>query len=76
MFSSQYEVIKEAKEMRCVCSYCQILYNLKPPYEDDSMTHGVCEECFSWLTGGREGKSNSNRGTIPEKEKRHERDTH
>ena len=32
--------------MRVICSECGILYDLKKPYEDDSMTHGICEECW------------------------------
>ena len=32
--------------MRQVCMVCGILYGLKEPLEDDSETHGLCEECF------------------------------
>jgi hypothetical protein len=32
--------------MRVVCSYCQILYDLKESLEDDSVSHGIFEECF------------------------------
>jgi len=31
--------------MRCVCVYCGILYNVKEPFENDSETHGNCDEC-------------------------------
>jgi hypothetical protein len=31
--------------MRVVYSYCGILYDLKEPLEDDSISHGICEEC-------------------------------
>ena len=34
---------------RIVCSYCQILYDLKEPLEDDSISHGICEECWPWV---------------------------
>lgn len=32
--------------MRRVCCICGILYGLKEPLEDDSITHGYCPECF------------------------------
>ena len=32
--------------MRVVYSYCGILYDLKEPFEDDSVSHGICEECL------------------------------
>jgi hypothetical protein len=32
--------------MRCVCVYCGILYNVKEPLENDSETHGSCDECY------------------------------
>ena len=32
--------------MRQVCMICGILYGIKEPLEDDSKTHGLCEECF------------------------------
>lgn len=35
--------------MRCVCCTCGILYNVKEPFEDDSVGHGICEECFPWV---------------------------
>jgi len=35
--------------MRVICSYCGILYDLKEPFEDDSVSHGVCEECWPWV---------------------------
>jgi len=34
------------KPMRQVCMDCGILYGIKEPLEDDSETHGLCEECF------------------------------
>jgi len=33
--------------MRQVCYICGVLYGIKEPYEDDSETHGLCDECFS-----------------------------
>ena len=48
--------------MRCVCMYCNFLYNVKEPCEDESETHGLCDECFSWVKmnltkdGGEGGK--------------------
>ena len=35
--------------MRVICSECGILYNVKKPYEDDSTTHGICDECWPWV---------------------------
>lgn len=35
--------------MRCQCSYCDIIYDLKEPFEDDSVSHGICEECWPWV---------------------------
>jgi len=35
--------------MRCICCVCKILYNVKEPFEDDSETHGFCNECYDWL---------------------------
>lgn len=32
--------------MRRICMICGILYGIKEPYEDDSETHGLCDECF------------------------------
>ena len=32
--------------MRQVCYICGLLYGLKEPLDDDSETHGLCEECF------------------------------
>ena len=38
--------LKKGEKMRQVCMVCGILYGLKEPLEDDSETHGLCEECF------------------------------
>jgi len=35
--------------MRVVCSYCDILFNLKDPIEKDEETHGICPECLPWI---------------------------
>jgi hypothetical protein len=32
--------------MRSICAYCKILFDVKPPYENDAETHGICGECF------------------------------
>ena len=32
--------------MRQICMICGILYGIKEPLDDDSETHGICEECF------------------------------
>ena len=33
--------------MHCVCYVCGIQYRIKPPIDDDSVSHGLCEACFS-----------------------------
>ena len=35
--------------MRVICYECGILYDLKKPYEDDFMSHGLCELCSPWV---------------------------
>ncbi len=35
--------------MRCQCVYCEIIYNIKEPFEDDSTSHGICEICWPWV---------------------------
>ena len=40
--------------MRCECVYCEILYNVKEPFEDDSVSHGMCEECSPIVLGNLE----------------------
>ena len=35
--------------MRCQCTICGIIYDLKEPYEDDSVSHGYCEICWPWV---------------------------
>jgi hypothetical protein len=32
--------------MRQVCYICGILYGLKEPLDNDSETHGICDDCF------------------------------
>ena len=32
--------------MRRICQECGQLFGLKEPLEDDSETHGLCDECF------------------------------
>jgi len=39
--------LKGEIKMRQVCYICGVLYGIKEPYEDDSETHGLCDECFS-----------------------------
>ncbi|MBU1046716.1 hypothetical protein KKH36_02995 [Patescibacteria group bacterium] len=31
--------------MKRVCSYCKKTYGEKEPFDDNSITHGACEEC-------------------------------
>ena len=32
--------------MRCVCYICGAEYRVKPPLDDDRVSHGLCEGCF------------------------------
>jgi hypothetical protein len=32
--------------MRVQCAYCSIIYDLKEPFDDDSVSHGICPECY------------------------------
>jgi len=32
--------------MRRVCQECKRVFGFKEPFEDDSETHGICDECF------------------------------
>ncbi len=32
--------------MRQICSVCKKFYGFKEPFEDDSETHGFCDECY------------------------------
>ena len=32
--------------MRCVCYECGIVYDVKPPLDQDEESHGLCDECF------------------------------
>ena len=31
--------------MRIICARCGKDMGEKPPYDDDSITHGICDEC-------------------------------
>jgi hypothetical protein len=39
----------KTRYMRCQCSYCQIIFDVKEPFDIDDVSHGVCEECWPWL---------------------------
>lgn len=32
--------------MRSVCCECGLLYDVKPPLDNDAETHGLCDGCF------------------------------
>lgn len=34
--------------MRCLCAECKILYDVKPPFDQDDESHGLCDECFDF----------------------------
>lgn len=33
--------------MKRICSVCGKCYGIKPPYEDDSESHGYCSSCLA-----------------------------
>ncbi len=35
-----------------VCAWCKKVIGQKPPFEDKSETHGMCESCFSKVERG------------------------
>jgi hypothetical protein len=40
--------------MRCECCICNILYDVKEPFEDDSVSTGMCPECAPIILGNLE----------------------
>ena len=40
--------------MRCICSYCKMLYDVKEPFNDDGESHGICNECYPIVFGNLE----------------------
>ena len=62
--------------MRVICSYCGILYDLKEPLEDDSISHGACPECWPWVKHNLEieiaqtGESQNLKVPMPEDDMR------
>ena len=35
--------------MRSICCECNILFDVKEPYEQDDETHGYCDQCFEMV---------------------------
>ncbi len=33
--------------MRSICYVCGILFDIKPPFDNDAETHGICDECWT-----------------------------
>jgi hypothetical protein len=53
--------LREVRHMEIRCCDCKRLIALKEPYEDDTVTHGYCEECadkalkqLDDMTGGKD----------------------
>jgi hypothetical protein len=42
--------------MRVLCSYCQQSLGTKEPYDDDGVTHSICEPCFAHFSPQWEGQ--------------------
>jgi len=32
--------------MRYICYICGLLYRVQPPFEEDAISHGLCDDCF------------------------------
>jgi PAS domain-containing protein len=43
--------------MKVICSYCRKEMHEKEPFNDDSLTHGICEECYDYFKGQIKGLS-------------------
>lgn len=50
--------------MRVQCSYCDFLYDLKEPFDDDSISHGICEECFPIVIKNLESEMEAQNGIL------------
>ena len=53
--------------MRCLCCECGILYDVKPPLDQDDESHGYCEICFEWIMHNlkiKETRENARREKI------------
>jgi hypothetical protein len=37
--------------MKIVCAWCGKPMGEKPPYEDESITHSICPECYEEVMG-------------------------
>ncbi len=35
--------------MRVICCVCEVLYDVKEPFENDQVSHGYCELCWPWV---------------------------
>ena len=35
--------------MRSICCECNILFDVKEPFDNDQETHGYCDECFKMV---------------------------
>jgi len=40
--------------MICKCAWCGRITGTKPPYNDPSVTHGMCKDCFDKSCSGLE----------------------
>lgn len=52
--------------MRCICSYCETLFDLKEPFEDDRETHGMCPECGPIILGNLERELSEPECCVPD----------
>ena len=54
------------RTMRQACLVCKILYGLKEPLEDDSITHGFCPECYAFQRANIERELGKAKKVDPE----------
>jgi len=52
--------------MISICAWCGKVMGEKPPYQDKSVTHGICEKCLAkWEKEYREEKKQKGRTIKP-----------
>jgi hypothetical protein len=60
MKSPNWKKLLEERKAVCmivICSYCRKQYGEKAPWEDDSVSHGMCDGCYTHYARQFEGFS-------------------
>jgi hypothetical protein len=52
----EYQKVTLEVDMIRICVECKICYGIKEPLWDKSITHGLCDTCYSFITRTREEK--------------------